>query len=225
MEPVRFSTHDGISLEGELRMPERTPFGSAVICHAHPRHGGTKDHPILWAVRNELAQRGFVVLSFDFRGTMRSAGSHGGGRTETNDVEAAIGWVRTRATGVTIVCGWSFGAAVALREALTDDRASALALIGLPLAPADVAVPAPPEAAELRAFRRPVLLLAGEADAHCPAPALEDLGRTLPSAEIVILPGTDHFLWRREREAAGVIGAFATRVLGLTDAGPGEPPP
>ena len=33
----------------------RRRAGSAVICHAHPRHGGSKDHPILWAIRNELA--------------------------------------------------------------------------------------------------------------------------------------------------------------------------
>ncbi|MGH2589325.1 MAG: hypothetical protein ACRDGW_00840, partial [Actinomycetota bacterium] len=65
MEPVRFATKDGLSLEGELRMPEPggKPLGTAVICHAHPRHGGSKDHPLLWAVRNELAHRGFAVLA------------------------------------------------------------------------------------------------------------------------------------------------------------------
>jgi hypothetical protein len=225
MEPVRFSTHDGVSLEGEMRMPEGEPVGSAVICHAHPRHGGSKDHPILWAIRNELAQRGFAVLSFNFRGTMRSSGNHGGGRTEIHDVEAAIGFIRTRARGATIVCGWSFGATVALREALTDERASALALLGLPLAPADVEVPPLPAPDELRALRRPVLLLAGEADVHCPAPALEVLGGALPSAEVVVLAGTDHFLWRREREAAAIVGAFATRILAPTGRGPKEAPP
>ena len=225
MEPVRFSTHDGISLEGELRMPGTEPVGSAVICHAHPRHGGSKDHPILWAICNELAQRGLAVLSFNFRGTMRSAGTHGGGRTEAHDVEAAIGFVRTHAGGGTIVGGGSVGATVALREALTDDRASALALLGLPLAPAGVDVPPLPTAAELRAFRRPVLLLAGETDAYCPATALEDLGRTLPSGEVVLLAGSDHFLWRREREAAAIVGDFAARVLALGNGGPGGAPP
>jgi alpha/beta superfamily hydrolase len=70
VEPIRFPTEDGVSLEGELRMTEGRARGSAVICHAHPKHGGSKDHPILWAVRNELAHRGFAVLSFNFRGTV-----------------------------------------------------------------------------------------------------------------------------------------------------------
>ena len=144
MEPVRFGTEDGVSLEGELRHPETPPVGSAVICHAHPRHGGSKDHPILWALRNELASRGFVVLAFNFRGTMRSAGTYGAGHTETKDVAAAIGRVREEAEGPTIVCGWSFGANVALREALTDERVGALALIGLPLEPADIEIPPTP---------------------------------------------------------------------------------
>jgi len=93
------------------------------------------------------------------------------------------------------------------------------------LAAADAKTPPMPAASDLRNFRRPVLLIAGEADAYCPAPALEELGLTLPSCEISVLPGTDHFLWRREREAAGIVGAFATRVLGPAGAGPAMPPP
>jgi uncharacterized protein len=214
MEAMRFPTEDGVSLEGELRRPENEVLGSAVICHAHPRHGGSKDHPILWAIRNALARRGFVVLSFNFRGTMGSAGTYAGGRLETKDVDGAIGRVRQESDGPTLVCGWSFGAAVALREALGDERVSALALIAPPLDPADIDVPPIPPAAELRTFRRPMLLLAGERDVYSPPPRLESLGRALPNAEVVILAGTDHFLWRREQEAAEAVGAFADRVFG-----------
>jgi hypothetical protein len=32
-------------------------------------------------------------------------------------------------------------------------------------------------------------------------------------AEVVIVPGTDHFLWRRERAVAETIGSFAVRAL------------
>jgi alpha/beta superfamily hydrolase len=211
MEPVRFPTDDGVSLEGELRMPESEARGSAVVCHAHPRHGGTKDHPVLWAVRNELAARGFAVLSFNFRGTMRSGGTHGAGRTEVRDVAAAIGRAREAADGPTVVCGWSFGANVALREALDDGRVAALALIGLPLRH-DVDLPPTPPAAELRLLRRPVLLLAGEHDAYAPLADLEALRDGIAGAEVAIVPGTDHYLWRHERTAASLVGEFAERA-------------
>ena len=214
MEPIRFPTQDGVSLEGEIRRPDRAALGSAVVCHAHPRHGGSKDHPILWALRNELASRGFAVLAFNFRGTMRSAGTYAGGHAEIKDVEAAIGRIRGEAVGPTLVCGWSFGAAVALREAITDERVAGLALIGLPLEPGDIDIPPIPGPAELRMFRRPALLLAGEGDVYCPRPRLEALGTTLPEAEVAIVPGTDHFFWRREKEVAEIVGAFGARLLG-----------
>jgi len=213
VEPIRFPTEDGVSLEGELRLPEGGTRGSAVICHAHPKHGGSKDHPVLWAVRNELAHRGFAVLAFNFRGTMRSEGTYGGGRTEVKDVAAAIGRVRTEAAGPTLVAGWSFGANVALREALDDERVAALALIGLPLAAKDIDVPAPPTSSELRLLRRPVLLMAGDADVYCPADTLERFATDLADARVSILPGTDHYLWRREKEAAAIVGGFAGSLL------------
>src|SRR3989440_7968144 len=98
METVTFTTEDGIRLEGELRMPDGTPRGAAVICHPHPRHGGSKDHPLLWAIRNDLAAaRGLAVLGFNFRGVMGSAGTYGGGRDELPDTRAAIEAARSPA--------------------------------------------------------------------------------------------------------------------------------
>ena len=214
MEPVTFSTADGVHLEGELRLPDGTPRATAAICHPHPRHGGSKDHPILWAIRNELAHRGLAVLAFNFRGVMGSGGTYGGGRDEVRDVRAAIGRVREVASDrPTVVCGWSFGANVALREALEDERVEALALVGLPLVHADLELPELPGPAELRGFRAPVLLLAGERDEYSPPVELRAMGEGLRRARVEILADTDHYLWRREREAASLIGEFVDDVL------------
>lgn len=213
MEALRFTTEDGVSLEGEVRLPEGAPRGSSVVCHAHPRGGGSKDHPVLWAIRNELAARGLVVLAFNFRGVMRSGGTYGAARTETRDVAAAIGRAREASEGATLVCGWSFGANVALREAMGDDRVAALALVGIPLGGSGLDLPDLPSPSELRAFRRPVLLVSGEGDAFSPTPELETLANKLPRAEVAIVSGTDHFLWRREQEVAELIGAYAERAL------------
>jgi hypothetical protein len=214
MEPVTFTTDDGVHLEGELRLPDRSALASAAICHPHPRHGGSKDHPILWAIRNELAQRGLAVLAFNFRGVMGSGGAYGGGRDEVLDVRAAVGRVCEAAPDrPAIVCGWSFGANVAIREALDDDRVAALALIGLPVESHEVDVPALPSDAELRALRMPILLLAGERDGYSPAPSLRSLAERLPDANVEILADTDHYLWRREKAAAALVGAFVGNVL------------
>ncbi|HEX9299277.1 MAG TPA: alpha/beta fold hydrolase [Actinomycetota bacterium] len=217
MDLVTFATEDGIRLEAELRMPDATPRGAAVICHPHPRHGGSKDHPLLWAIRNDLAAaRGLAVLGFNFRGVMGSAGTYGGGRDELRDTRAAIEAARSLA-GVqdhpTILVGWSFGASVALREALDDARVSALALVGIPLRPGDIEMPPLPDRTDLRLFARPALLLAGEHDRYAPPEDLRAYGAQFPQAEVVIVPGTDHYFWRREKEAASVVGAFADRVL------------
>jgi hypothetical protein len=212
MEPVTFMTDDGVRLEGELRMPDDPPRGSAVMCHAHPRHGGSKDHPVLWSVRNELAgKRGLATLGFNFRGIMGSAGTYGGGRDELRDVRAAIGAVRERADGPTLTFGWSFGSSVALREAFDDERVSALALFGAPLRPNDVELPPMPSPSELRLLKRPLLLLAGANDEYCPADDLRAYGEGV--AEVVIMDGTDHYLWRHEREAAAIVGDFAARTF------------
>ena len=163
-------------------------------------------------MRNELAgKRGLATLVFNFRGTMGSAGTYGGGRDEIDDVRAAIGTVRERAGGPTLVFGWSFGASVALREAFDDERAGALALFGAPLRPNDLQLPPMPTAAELRLLKRPLLLLAGANDEYCPADELRAYGDGV--AEVVIVGGTDHYLWRHEREAATIVGDFADRVI------------
>ena len=75
MEPIEFRSEDGVTLRGELRLPDAEPTASAVLCHPHPRQGGSKDHPLLWAIRNDLASRGFAVLSFNFRGVLGRAAS------------------------------------------------------------------------------------------------------------------------------------------------------
>ena len=210
MEPLRFTTEDGVSLEGELRRPEAGPRGSVVICHAHPRHGGARTTRSCG--RSATSSPG--VASWCSRST--SAGRCGapgrtaGGRSETKDVAAAIGRVRQEADGPTVAVGWSFGANVALREALEDDRVAALALVGLPL---EHRLDIPEAALARRSSGR-------SASRSCCSPAsttstrpspVRELASAFPNAGGRIVPGTDHYLWRHERDAAAIIGGFAER--------------
>ncbi len=211
---MRFRTDDGVALVGELHDAEGTARGSAVVCHAHPRHGGSKDHPLLWAIRGVLVHRGLTVLAFNFRGIMGSEGSFGSGVDEVLDVRAAAGLLRDEAPAPTLVAGWSFGASVALREAVGDPRVSALALVGFPLSETGPPLPPPPDREELAALDRPVLFVVGQADQFSPLPELRRLVRRIPGAELGLIEDTDHFFWKREREVAERIGAFAEKLIG-----------
>lgn len=216
MEAMTFMTEDGVRLEGELRLADEPARAVAVLCHPHPRHGGSKDHPLLWALRNELAgERGVAVLAFNFRGVMGSQGTYGGGRDELRDARAAVTTVRDAAGGdlPVLLVGWSFGASVALRAALDDRRVGALALVGMPLRPNDLSLPPLPDPTDLRSLKRPALLLAGEQDGYCPSEDLATYAAGFPDATVEVVPGTDHYFWRRERDAAAIVGAFAERAL------------
>jgi alpha/beta superfamily hydrolase len=210
---IRFRTADGLSLVGEIREAD-DPRGTAVLCHPHPRHGGSKDHPVLWAIRNDLAaRRGLTVLAFNFRGIMGSEGSYGGGHAEVADVAAAVDRVRQEIPGPTLLAGWSFGAWVALRHAATDRRIGALVLVGIPLAGALSARRPLPSLAELESVSIPVLLVAGDGDEFCPLHDLHDLAGWLPAARTLVVEGTDHFFSRREREVAEGIGGWVNGAL------------
>jgi alpha/beta superfamily hydrolase len=225
MATVRFRASDGALLEGDLRQAEGSPNGTAVLCHAHPSFGGSKDHPVLWAIRNHLAaRRGLHVLSFNFRGTMGSEGTHGGGVAELADVEAAINRVRAEADGPTVVAGWSFGANVALRHAVRDDRVAALALVALPLGPGAVSdLPPLPPPEDLQRLPIPVLLVAGSLDRLTSVNELQALADRLPRARFLLLPGTGHYFEHREAELAEVIGDFVGPVLRDESDAPDDP--
>jgi alpha/beta superfamily hydrolase len=215
MTGVRFRTTDGVTLEGELREADGPPRGTAVLCHAHPQHGGSKDHPVLWAIRNDLAaRRGLTVLGFNFRGVMGSAGEHGGGREELKDVASAVDRVRQEADGPTVMVGWSFGASMALRHSLSDERVAALVLLGIPLGESSGRSPAIPGPGGLESYRRPVLLVAGDDDEICPVDSLGDVASRLPRAWTLVVPGGGHYFSRREREVAERIGQWVDRTLG-----------
>ena len=215
MSSVRFETADGISLEGEIREADGPARGTAVLCHPHPEHGGSKDHPILWAIRNDLAtRRALTTLSFNFRGVMGSEGAYGGGQAELADVAAAVNRVREEAEGPTVLVGWSFGAWIALRHAIGDDRIAALALVAFPIGSAATSSARPlPQLGDLERFSVPTLLVAGDSDQICPVDGMRNLASWIPGAETLVIPGTDHFFGRRERELASALGEWVEAAL------------
>ena len=145
-------------LEGILMTPSESPNGAAVLCHAHPLHGGVMHFKVLYRDAKVLQERRYAVLRFNFRGVGRSEGTHDDGRGEQDDVRAALD-AAERAFPKTpiLVGGFSFGAIMALSVGASDPRASALLALGLPVGVMSSTV-------FLRASRKPRLFVTGERD-------------------------------------------------------------
>ncbi len=189
-------------LEAVLMTPAGGPKGAALLCHAHPLHGGTMHFKLLFRVAKILQSRAYAVLRFQFRGVGRSAGEFDRGRGEADDAEAALDFLSREYPGKPVLLGgFSFGAAVALRVGVRDDRVSALVLMGLPVS-----------AFELRADnprRRPALFVQGERDEFGDRRAIEDFVQSFPGpAELVVVPGSDHLFTEKTGLVEGALGEW-----------------
>jgi hypothetical protein len=59
-------------LEAILTTPSSAPLAAAVVCHAHPLHGGMMHFKVVFRVAKALQAAGCAVLRFNFRGVGRS---------------------------------------------------------------------------------------------------------------------------------------------------------
>jgi alpha/beta superfamily hydrolase len=187
--PVTLDVSTALALEARLTLPDGATAG-VVICHPHPLYGGDMDNPLVLDVRDSCHRAGLATLRFNFRGTGRSTGRHDGGVGEREDVRVALGALAARlsATGTVALAGYSFGAATAASVAIAGEGLSGLALIAPPLAVAAYRPSAPPAHVD-----GPVLVVAGDADEHCPVSSLVDLRAQWPKATVRIIAGADHF--------------------------------
>ena len=90
---------------------------AALVCHPHPKGGGTLHNKVVYHAMKALNAPefglGWPVLRFNFRGTGLSEGTHDG-RAETEDVLAALSWLENEYNRPLFVAGFSFGAAMSL---------------------------------------------------------------------------------------------------------------
>jgi len=126
-------TADGVALEAQYAPATTISHGTVVLCHPHPQYGGTMRSIVVSALFAALPEAGYNCLRFNFRGVEGSAGSHGDGLTEPEDVRAALEEVidLTVDGGITAIVGWSFGADMAL--SVSDPRVHGWVGIAPPL--------------------------------------------------------------------------------------------
>jgi alpha/beta superfamily hydrolase len=148
------------------------------------------DNNVILSVSSALVEKSIIAFMFNFRGVGGSQGSFGGGIAEQEDVAAAISWiisqpeVDSERVGLS---GYSFGAAVALPVACTDERVKAVALISMPAASSQVS--------QLKGCAKPKLLICGTNDLVVPMEQWKSMSREAAQPkQFELIDGADH-LW------------------------------
>lgn len=191
-------------LESILMHPDGEPQGAAVVCHAHPLHGGVMHFKPVFRAAKALQQHGLAVLRFNFRGVGRSQGTHDDGNGEQDDVRAALSEMERRFPGLPqVVGGFSFGSVMAARVGAVDARVRALCLLGFPLRSVQTT-------AYLDGVTKPRLFVQGQNDAFGNGEAIRALVEPLPPPrDLVVVPGADHFFTGHLEAMQSAVDAWA----------------
>lgn len=197
-EDIELRTQDGLTLVGELALPERgQPRATLVMLHPLPTAAGMMDsHVFRKAAWRLPALADLAVLRFNTRGTAsargRSEGEFDGGGAERHDVAAAIEFAGNRGLPDIWLVGWSFGTELALKYGCVPEVRGAI-LLSPPLrraTDADLDVWA--------AANKPLTALIPELDDYLrPAEAKARFAR-VPQAEVIGVDTAKH-LWVGER--------------------------
>ena len=118
-------------LEALLKGPAE-PRRAAVVCHPHPKGGGTMNNNVVYRMAKALEDRGTAVLRFNFRGVGRSTGEYAEGIGEQEDVRLGLDFMAERYPSVPLwLAGFSFGSRVGLEVARDDARVTKMLGVGL----------------------------------------------------------------------------------------------
>ncbi|WAA67914.1 alpha/beta hydrolase [Microbacterium oxydans] len=210
-EDIELATADGLTLVGELAVPEEAaPVATLVTLHPLPTAGGFMDsHIIRKAAARLPALADLAVLRFNTRGTTSprgtSDGAFDGGGAEQFDVAAAMSFVRERGLPRPWLLGWSFGTELALKYG-REHEIEGIILLSPPLHRATE-----DEVAAWAATDVPVIVLVPEFDDYLrPAEARERFA-SIPHAQLIAVEGGKH-LWVGETQTRRVLTEIVAAV-------------
>ena len=175
----------GGALEGVFTASGNEP-GGAVIAPPHPLYGGSMDSPVVNEVAFACRSAGLASLCFNWRGVGASAGSTSGDAGDADeDYAAALAHLELTVELPILACGYSFGAATAVRVARGRPTVRKMVLVAPP--------PALLDEAAFQEFAGRVLVIAGENDSIAPPAPLEELVAAAKRATLEVVPEADHF--------------------------------
>ncbi|MET0594822.1 MAG: alpha/beta fold hydrolase [Polyangiaceae bacterium] len=200
-EDLAFRTEDGLLLEGRGYFPENAQRCIA-LCHPHPLYGGTFNNAIVVSIAKRLREQAAETvgwLRLNYRGVGRSEGRYDAANREVLDVLAAFGEIRYRLPKATVsVMGYSFGAGVAYRASVRDNRIDRVCLVAPTLRMMRD---------QMGEYTGPLQIVAASNDEFATVEESAELGQKL-NAPVHMIEGADHFFVRHRREVAGVVLRF-----------------
>ena len=208
---IELRTPDGLTLVGELAVPEsHDPVATLVCLHPLPTAGGYMDsHIIRKAAARLPALADIAVLRFNFRGVTSSRGtsegSFGHGDDERFDLDAAMAFVATRGLPNPWLLGWSFGTEVALKHGLEHPVVGAI-LLSPPLHRATAS-----EIAAWAGSGKRLVIVVPELDDYLRPPEALKRFASVPGHEFVAVEGGKH-LWVGENQTARVLTEIVERL-------------
>ena len=160
---------------------------TAVVCHPHPRYGGTMHNKVAHRIASTLHGLGAAVVRFNFRGVGQSAGAFDRGEGELEDARTALRFLRGRYPAARRwAAGFSFGSWVASRLAASEPDVERLLLVAPPVHTQTFE--------EMHTLATPKLVVQGTGDEICRP---ENLERVWPAwaepKRLVRVPGASHF--------------------------------
>ena len=81
-------------LEGRYAPSKQEQAPIALILHGHPKAGGHMNFPVVIQLYRGFIERGFSVLTFNFRGVGKSQGVYGQGLGELVDAASVLDWLQ-----------------------------------------------------------------------------------------------------------------------------------
>ena len=210
-ENVELHTRDGLTLVGELALPESAaPVATIVALHPLPTAGGFMDSHILRKAAARLpALADIAVLRFNFRGVTSprgtSQGTFGHGVDEQWDLAAAMDLVAQRRLPHPWLVGWSFGTEVTLKFGLQHPIDGAI-LLSPPLHRASS-----DEVAAWGHSDKKLVAIIPELDDYLRPPEAAERFASVPEIDFVAVEGGKH-LWVGEEQTYRVLSEIVKRL-------------
>ncbi len=119
---INFMNSYGLTLVGLLHSPDTTKGPVIIVCHGFV--GSKEGGGMAISMGEELGQRGFNVLLFDFSGIGESKGlfEHTTLSDQIDDLKCAVDWCVAAGLGPVFTTGRSFGGTTAICHASNDLR-------------------------------------------------------------------------------------------------------